>query len=155
MLFKAGKFKSHSGLELDWKIDCDALTDEDIECLASIIASRFKFRYVYGIPEGGIRLEKALWQYASVDSSSLLVVDDVLTTGKSMNALKARYNSGLRKMIGVVIFARGPCPEWVTPIFQLHYGWGGSLDITLQTSKLPRWKPQVILDRRTLEREED
>ena len=37
-LFQLGKFTSHAGKELNWKIECDALTDADWECLAEMIA---------------------------------------------------------------------------------------------------------------------
>lgn len=37
-LFRYGKLIAHSGSELDYKIECDALTDDDIDCLARIYA---------------------------------------------------------------------------------------------------------------------
>ena len=42
-LFQCKKFTSHSGLKLDFKIDCDYLSDDDIECIAKLIARRTKF----------------------------------------------------------------------------------------------------------------
>ena len=57
ILFQSGHFTLHSGAHTFWKVDCDALTDGDLDTLA--------------MPRG------------------------------------------------VVIFARGPCPEWVTPIWRL------------------------------------
>lgn len=111
-LIVAKSFVSHSGLNLDFKIDCDALSDADIAALAAIIARRVEFGSVLGIPRGGLRLAKALEPYASVGPR--LIVDDVLTTGASMEA--ARMSDA---DIGVVIFARGPCPDWVTPVFRV------------------------------------
>jgi hypothetical protein len=32
-MFKSKPFISHSGLQLDWKIDCDSLTEADLEHL--------------------------------------------------------------------------------------------------------------------------
>lgn len=104
-LFKWGKFTSHSGVELDFKIDCDALTDDDWECIASIIAKKYTFGSVYGIPNGGIPLEKALVKYRTPESPTRLVVDDVWTTGKSM------YDEMKEDDIGIVVFARNPIPR--------------------------------------------
>lgn len=33
-LFQKVDFISHSGKPLDWKLECDALTDKDWECIA-------------------------------------------------------------------------------------------------------------------------
>ena len=99
-LFQLGKFTSHAGTELDWKIECDALTDEDWECLAKMISERCAFGTVYGIPRGGVKLQKALEKYADPKSPFRLVVDDVYTTGKSMRDVM------LPGDIGFVVFAR-------------------------------------------------
>ena len=99
-LFQLGKFTSHAGNELDWKIECDALTDQDWDCLAKMISQRCEFGSVYGIPKGGVKLQKALEKYITPKNPYRLVVDDVYTTGKSM--LEA-MNKG---DIGFVVFAR-------------------------------------------------
>ncbi len=113
-LFQLENFKSHSGEILPWKIDCDALTMEDWSCLAEMIFDRVgKFINVEGVPRGGLTLANHLMLYAYVPGP-LLIVDDVLTTGESME----RHRNG-RDAIGAVVFARGPCPSWVTPIFQM------------------------------------
>lgn len=112
-LIQFGSFVAHSGRLLDFKIECDALSDADIDALAAVIARRMKFGSVYGVPRGGVRLAKALEPYAT--SGPRLIVDDVLTTGRSM--AEARDSMGDR---GVVIFARGPCPVWITPVFSLE-----------------------------------
>ena len=111
-LFQFGDFTLHSGQRTDWKIDCDALTDSDIETLAKIISQRFRFSRVEGVSTGGLRLAKALENYCSL-RERLLIVDDVLTTGASMEKQRAG-----REATGVVIFARGDCPAWVTALFQ-------------------------------------
>ena len=113
-LFVSGDFKLHSGLRSTWKIDCDALTDADWATLAAMAAPLLQpFKEVEAIPRGGVRFAAALRPYAKPDASLLLLADDVLTTGESME--RARAGGG--KVIGVVAFARGPWSEWVTPLF--------------------------------------
>ncbi len=118
-LINCEKFKSHSGLELDFKIDCDYLTDSDIECIAKIIAKRTTFGHVYGIPRGGARLAEALKQYHDDNVSTVLVVDDVLTTGQSMEEVRVFFEERGFDVIGWVIFARKTPPEWVNAVFIL------------------------------------
>ena len=99
-LFQLGNFVSHAGKELEWKIECDALTDEDWECLAKMIADRCSFGTVHGIPTGGLKLANALVKYCDPKNPFRLVVDDVYTTGMSM---RQEMQSG---DIGFVVFAR-------------------------------------------------
>ena len=99
-LFQLGKFVSHAGNELEWKIECDALTDDDWECLAKMISEKTQFGSVYGIPRGGTKLANALEKYCNPKSSIRLVVDDVWTTGKSMRDVIKGTD------IGFVVFAR-------------------------------------------------
>lgn len=115
-LFVNGEFTSHSGLKLPFKIDCDALTDNDLDTLAVEITRRVvRFKSVHGIPRGGWRLAGALRRYATGSNlDPVLIVDDVLTTGASMQEGRRRYGSNT---IGVVIFARGPCSDWIVPLF--------------------------------------
>jgi len=115
-LFRFGDFNLNSGRSSFFKIDCDALTDEDIETLAFIIQKEFRFSKVVGIPTGGTRIAEALEQWRKV-YGPLLIVDDVLTTGGSMEREKEKYPEDI--IIGVVIFARGECPEWIHPIFDM------------------------------------
>ena len=103
----------------NFKIDCDALTSDDIEAIAFLISKRFRFSHVVGVPTGGDRLASALIKYRDFNSDQCLLVDDVLTTGKSMEKAKTLVD-GLNVQ-GVVIFARAKCPVWVTPLFQLWY----------------------------------
>jgi len=111
-LFALTNFVSSAGIPLKWKIDCDALTDWDIETIAFVISEKFKFRAVYGVPTGGIRLSKALEKYRT--EGRFLIVDDVFTTGKTMENARTDEDD-----IGVVIVARGKCPSWITPVFTL------------------------------------
>jgi orotate phosphoribosyltransferase len=119
-LFTNKKFLSHSGKELDFKIECDCLNNQDIKTLAKIITKKYNFNHVCGVPTGGIRLAKELEKYCSNDPyEGVLIVDDVLTTGKSMNEIRKEYLMVTSmKIQGVVIFARGECPDWVSPIFK-------------------------------------
>jgi hypothetical protein len=73
-----------------------------------------QFYGVIGIPVGGIKLAQKLEQYA-VNDGDLLIVDDVLTTGGSMMSMQKQYPEAR----GLVVFARGPCSAWITPIFQM------------------------------------
>ena len=113
-LFQQGTFQLHSGEVSRWKIDCDALTDNDISTLARMIHEHVVFGYVEWVSGGGERLGKAMLKWRNVYSSTLLIVDDVLTTGGSMEVQRAG-----RKAVGVVIFARGVCPAWVKPLFAM------------------------------------
>ena len=119
-LFQLGDFALHTGTVTSrWKIECDALTTADWETLAELIAGRVEFRRVVGIPEGGMKLERALRTHEQVSRPDLpiLIVDDVLTTGASME--DRRQAVGRRDAVGAVVFARGPCPDWVYPLFQM------------------------------------
>lgn len=114
-LFQLGNFTLHSGAKSDWKIECDALTAEDWEALARIAVERIPpFGKVEGVPRGGFPFQDALSKYATPGLETLLIAEDVTTTGDSME--KTRNG---RDAIGVVVFCRGHCPEWVIPLFTL------------------------------------
>jgi orotate phosphoribosyltransferase-like protein len=115
-------FKSHSGLDLDFKIDCDALTDFDLETLASIVSKKYSFSDVFGIPMGGLRFAAALDKYCTKNSFDVLVVDDVMTTGNSFRDFKNEWFLDDDNVIGITIFSRGykNTPEWVNSIFTLN-----------------------------------
>lgn len=114
-LFVHGAFKSHSGIILKDKIECNALTPADWEAIARWFADRISFYTVYGVPEGGLPLERALRPLCDHRSRFALIVDDVLTTGNSMNEMRTRIG-GFTK--GAVLFARTKkVPDWITPRF--------------------------------------
>ena len=124
-LFQIGQFKLHSGSVSSFKIECDALTTEDWKALAEQVNNMgIKFSVVEGIPKGGLKFAKALQKYRIIPGGLLpyLIVDDVLTTGTSMNQRRAELiGQGMRReIIGIVLFARGECPEWITPLFQMN-----------------------------------
>jgi len=114
----------HSGEKGNFKIECDALTDKDLETLAYLISKRFEFNGVYGIPTGGTRLAKALKKYRNKKAIDYLIVDDVITTGKSMIEASNKLR-GREPIIGVVIFSRSknPIPRWIYPIFDMSKWW--------------------------------
>lgn len=120
-LFQKVDIILNSGKPSDFKIECDALTDEDIECLAHLISKKYTFRKVVGVPRGGVRIEDALQKYTTNNPEHpLLIVDDVLTTGGSMERHKAMYEDmGYYGIVGVVLFARGECPNWIDSVFKM------------------------------------
>jgi hypothetical protein len=112
-LLQRKNFVMHSGQSTTFKIECDALSGEDIATLAEIIAQRFAFSAVHGVPRGGLRIAAALEPFRT--SGPPLIVDDVLTTGASMEEVRRSHPGA----IGVVLFARSVAPAWVHPVFQL------------------------------------
>lgn len=118
-LFQTGNFNLNSGESSTWKVECDALTDEDLRTLAYIATTNVLFKIgisygtVEGVPTGGLRFAKELEKYAT--GQHLLIADDVLTTGNSMERLR----NG-REAIGIVIFARAKPPPWIHAIWSLY-----------------------------------
>lgn len=121
-LFQQGDFHLHSGMNTKWKVDCDYLISDDWNTLTDIAVEKLQkvsFIAVHGIPSGGILLANRLSYHITYNSNhTLLIVDDVLTTGKSMEEARERWIFKYQKIIGLVVFARGPCPDWVTSIWQ-------------------------------------
>lgn len=115
-LLQFGWFSSHSQFQLPWKIDCDAFREDDWKCIADIIRWKFVFSNVIGVPRGGLRLQYCLEPFIEIGYPTL-IVDDVLTTGKSMEEVRSGIDGSV---IGVVVFARGPVPDWVWPIFTVN-----------------------------------
>lgn len=115
-IFQTGEFSLHSGGVSNFKIECDELSDADLETIAMLISEKFDFNFVIGIPTGGEALAEKLEKYVNEYASKTLIVDDVLSTGSSMEDY--HYLAG-QENIGVVIFARGSCSDWITPIFQM------------------------------------
>ena len=122
-LFQLGKFKSHSGLELSWKIECDALGEDEWDCIAQMILEheRTPFRTVVGIPRGGEMLARKLQRYATGESRHpILLVDDVLTTGTSFREfIKEHHNNKSDEVLCWVVFARESCPPSIKALFQM------------------------------------
>lgn len=115
-LFQLGDFVLSSGTQSNWKIECEALTTDDWKALAAMAAEVLPpFRWVEGVPRGGLPFAAELAHYARADSMTLLIAEDVVTTGGSME----RHRNGRSLCVGICVFARGPVPEWVTPLFQM------------------------------------
>ena len=86
-LFQDGDFISHAGLPLQWKLECDAISDDEWRCIAKMIMEHqtTPFSKAIGIPRGGLKMAKARNEYASGNEKDLpLICDDVFTTGTSM-----------------------------------------------------------------------
>ena len=120
-LLRRGTFRLHSGEVSHFKIDCDALTNWDIKNFAEFISENIAFRSVQGVPSGGNRLARALSRYCDPTREVHLVVDDVLTTGASIEKVLDRAQG---PVVGIVLFARRP-PEddRVHALFELHPMW--------------------------------
>jgi len=122
-LFQSINFKSHSGLDLSWKIEMDALSDPDWFTIKRMILELTPpFREAVGIPKGGVKLGDLLNEHATgKEEDPICIVDDVLTTGESMEYFLTQYQRNRRPFtaIGWVVFARTQCPPWVTALFQM------------------------------------
>lgn len=120
-LFHLGRFVSHAGAELAWKIDCDALGDDDWRTLARLFRNLgLRYGRVLGIPRGGMKFAAELRAFVDPTSNITLIADDVLTTGRAMEAARSALGPDA-DVIGVVAFARRhPWPGWVFPLFSLH-----------------------------------
>lgn len=137
-LFQWGHFNLHSGEKTWWRIDCDALSDSEIALFAKLIIDKTPtFNSVVGVdshPGSSVhKLKQEADKYSSPfvnndGKQRILIVDDVITTGSSMNQarsnllLQASHLSEKYKPIiyGAVIFARGEYPDWVRPVFRLN-----------------------------------
>ena len=121
-LFKSINFKSHSGLNLSWKIECDVLSDPEWATISKMIMELTPpFREAVGIPRGGIKLAALLNEFATGNEKApICIVDDVLTTGESMKKFLSQYQRKLWPIaIGWVVFARVQTPSWVRALFQM------------------------------------
>lgn len=114
-LFQLGQFKLHSGGATPWRINCELLTPEDWDTIA-FLGSKIigPFSGISGVQSGGEALAKAMSKY--ITSGPVLICDDVLTTGKSMEDRRDQLRSF--NAIGLVAFARNPCPDWVKAVWE-------------------------------------
>jgi orotate phosphoribosyltransferase len=118
-LFESGDFTLHSGAKSRWRINCRAaLIPEDWRTLALMASERVEpFGLVWGIPRGGLSFEEALRPYITPGAKAMLIVDDVWTTGASMEGWRTILADLQVPARGVVVFARSPVPPWVTVLF--------------------------------------
>ncbi len=101
-LFESGEFTLSSGAASAFRIECDALTQEDVETLALMISQMVgPFSDVIGVPRGGLRLAEAL-KPAAVLVGPVLIVDDVLTTGASITRVRDELRVQLKEEVQYV-----------------------------------------------------
>ena len=128
-LFQEGEFTGHSGGQLKWKIECDALEIDDWKCLATMIMDFEKrpFQAAIGIPRGGVMLGSFLNHYSTQNPKDpYLICDDVLTTGGSMIEFRDKYFSK-SDSFGWVIWSRIPVEDrytdskndWISALFTM------------------------------------
>ena len=121
-LFVDEDFISHAGLQLGWKIEMDALYENDWRCLAKMILEyeTRSFRKAVGIPRGGKRLGDILNESATGNPDDpVLIVDDVYTTGTSFREFIAE-NYADDNIICWVVFARNKIDKrHIKALFQM------------------------------------
>jgi len=122
-LFEEGDFIAHSGGKLHWKIEMDALHSNEWKCIARMIMEHETrpFCSALGVPRGGVELGRYLNEYATENfDDPYLIVDDVLTTGKSMDDFVNEYFRNREpNYFGWVVFARTKPQHWVKALFQM------------------------------------
>lgn len=139
-LFQLGRFKFSSGIESPFKLECDELSLEECEALAFMGAHQVcRFGKIVPVPKGksgspidnAKRLADALERYIKPDSGVVLIVDDVCTSGGSMEACRKEYRNERHNwpcVIGWVAFAYGPMTvetaAWVTPFMTMSPTFG-------------------------------
>ena len=89
-LFQKVDFTSHSGLDLKWKIEMDALSHKEWECIALMIMELTPpFKEAIGIPRGGNILGKLMNHHGTGKREDpICIVDDVVSTGGSIIGLE-------------------------------------------------------------------
>ncbi len=122
-LIHQGDFTLNSGAKSSWKLIADQFIEDNLAGLVELICILAgPFSRVEGIPRGGTRLAEALAPYCTIENTGHVILDDVLTTGGSMQrAMSAAMKVGRasRSLRGVVVFARGPLPPGVAAIFSM------------------------------------
>ena len=125
-LFIEQDFIGHSGDQLHWKIEMDALEDAEWKCIARMISEYHRerpFQAAIGIPRGGLKLIGYLNDYSTQNPKDpYLIVDDVLTTGGSMEEFKEEHFKN-KKTMGWVVFARKKPADWINALFQMPRHW--------------------------------
>ena len=129
-LFVEEDFIGHSGGQLHWKIECDAITSPEWKCLARMIMEYEKrpFQAAIGIPRGGVELGRWLNEYSTQNPDDpYLICDDVLTTGGSFDEFVDSYFRNRNPIVGYFgwcVFARDkPRQDWIQSLFQMPKTW--------------------------------
>mgnify|MGYP003153829368 FL=1 len=122
-LFVEEDFIGHSGGELHWKIECDAIFPNEWKCIARMIMEHETrpFCSAIGIPRGGVELGRHLNEYSTGNHNDpYLICDDVLTTGGSFKDFVDEHFKG-KDVIGWCVFARNKPQDWINALFQMPY----------------------------------
>lgn len=122
MLFKWSEFTSAAGLRLNWKIECDALDEDDWECISQLALPMVgKFHLATGVPRGGLQLAERMMLHRDERAMQHLLVDDVWTTGLSMKRQAEKLGLVEGEWTGFVVFARGiSLPPWVQCLCKIN-----------------------------------
>ena len=139
-LFQKVDFKSHAGLDLSWKIEMDALSENEWKCIAHMIIELSQpFQAAIGIPRGGLKLSGYLHEYSTQNPADpYLIVDDVMTTGGSMEEYKKEHFND-KYVIGWVVFARSKVPIWWDALFRMPYREPDGQVMTMMGIKKDDW----------------
>lgn len=114
-IFNYGNYTLPSGGRSRWKLDLSELNDEEWVEIADIaIRCLPLFGSVESVPTGGDKLANILHAHRRKDHPNILIVEDVITTGQSMELIR----DGRDDAVGLAVFSRmNPPPPWVTPLF--------------------------------------
>ena len=139
-LFQKVDFESHAGLDLSWKIEMDALSENEWKCIAHMIIELSQpFQAAIGIPRGGLKLSGYLHEYSTQNPADpYLIVDDVMTTGGSMEEYKKEHFND-KYVIGWVVFARSKVPIWCDALFRMPYREPDGQVMTMMGIKKDDW----------------
>ena len=139
-LFQRVDFTSHAGLDLSWKIEMDALSENEWKCIAHMIMELSQpFQAAIGIPRGGLKLSGYLHEYSTQNPADpYLIVDDVMTTGGSIEEYKKEHFSD-KYVIGCVFFARSHVPIWCDALFRMPYKEPDGQMMSLMGIKKDEW----------------
>jgi hypothetical protein len=134
-LFQSGGVTLSAGGTSFFKLDCDDLLADrrNEKCIAELLLRLVgpfdSWEIVSGNCSGlgylfsAAHLERVLEEPVNTpDVHPHVILDDVLTTGRSLERAKAAYLERAevpRPVLGAVIFARGPAPAWVKVLCQL------------------------------------
>mgnify|MGYP001164987246 FL=1 len=121
-LFQKVDFISHAGIPMSWKIECDAISNDEWAALAKMIMEyqTEPFRAAIGIPRGGSPLGFALNAYCTDDPNhKFLICDDVYTTGTSFREFLEQEGHAREDVYCWTVFARKPTTDGVRALFTM------------------------------------
>lgn len=116
-------FRLSSGGQSFYRLEADTSQEdpETLEAMASIIAANVPpFDEVVGVPRGGLALAAALGIYCIPGADCVLFVDDVWTTGGSLDAEVAKRLNSPKQFAKAVVWDRGGAPDDVFCLFKVN-----------------------------------